>query len=135
MDTPQWLKGTEYSGLQILWNHGEYALFRGAHVRADVAQPVLIVGPVSKQPSPHTARRLTHEFDLKDHIEMAWAALPLELSRTSGHYILVLADPGGEPLSKLEGQPMGTDRFLHIAVAVVTAVSQMHKAGLIHKDL
>ena len=40
-------------------------------------------------------------MDLKDELDGAWAARPLELIREGGRTMLVLEDPGGEPLDRL----------------------------------
>jgi serine/threonine protein kinase len=49
--------------------------------------------------------------------------------------MLVLADPGGEPLERLLGRPMEVTEFLRFAVPLAVAVGQLHARGLIHKDL
>ena len=49
--------------------------------------------------------------------------------------MLVLEDPGGEPLDRLLGQPMELTRFLRFAVGLAAAVGKLHKRGLIHKDI
>ena len=52
-------------------------------------------------PPPQSRRRLEHEYSLADELEPAWAAKPLALTRYEGRTILVLADPGGEPLDRV----------------------------------
>ena len=49
--------------------------------------------------------------------------------------MLVLADPGGEPLERLLGRPLEVAAFLRIAVPLAAAVGRLHARGLIHKDL
>jgi PAS domain S-box-containing protein len=49
--------------------------------------------------------------------------------------MLVLADPGGEPLERLLGRPMAVTEFLPLAVPLATAVGRLHARGLVHKDL
>jgi hypothetical protein len=49
--------------------------------------------------------------------------------------MLVLEDPGGEPLDRLLGQPMELSRFLRFAVGLVAALGKLHQRGLIHKDI
>ncbi|HTX54615.1 MAG TPA: AAA family ATPase, partial [Candidatus Baltobacteraceae bacterium] len=49
--------------------------------------------------------------------------------------MLVLEDPGGEPLERLIDGPMEITQCLRIAVGLATALGQVHKRGVIHKDL
>jgi serine/threonine protein kinase len=53
--------------------------------------------------------------------------------------MLVLKDPGGEPLDRLldhgRGQPLDLTRTLRIAIGLATALGQVHRHGLIHKDI
>ncbi len=79
--------------------------------------------------------RLAHEYDLKDELDGAWAARPLELVRERGRAMLVLEDPGGEPLARLLGAPMELGRFLRLAIGVAAALGKAHQRGLVHKDL
>ena len=56
---------------------------------------------------------------------------------TKGATILVLADPGGEPLDRVleREQPLDLARLLRIAVNLATALGHVHQRGLIHKDI
>jgi len=77
----------------------------------------------------------SHEFELKDELDGAWAARPLELVREHGRPIMVLEDPGGEPLDRLLGLPMELRAFLRFAAALATALGQMHECGFSHKEI
>src|SRR4029077_20585547 len=77
--------------------------------------------------------RLTHEYELKDELDRAWAVRPLELMRDAGRTMLVLEDASGVPL--LLGAPMEMGRFLRLAPAVTSAVGKLHQRGLVHKDI
>ncbi len=59
----------------------------------------------------------------------------LELVRERGRSLLVLEDPGGEPLDRLLGQPMTLESFLRLAIGIATALAEVHRRGLIHKDI
>ena len=60
---------------------------------------------------------------------------PLELVRDRGRTMLVLEDPGGEPLDRLLGAPLEVGRFLRLAIAIAAALGQVHRRGLVHKDI
>ncbi|WP_139102674.1 serine/threonine protein kinase, partial [Acinetobacter baumannii] len=76
-----------------------------------------------------------HEFALKDELDSAWAAKPLELLQDHGRTMLVLGDRGGEPLTWLTGAPMEIGSFLRLAIQITAALGKVHQHGLVHKDI
>ena len=107
----------------------------GSAAHADADGSVLAVLPAAEHPTPATLDRLAHEYGLKDELDGAWAVRPLELIRERGRTMLVLEDPGGEPLERLLGAPMETDRFLRLAIDITVALGRLHRRGLVHKDI
>jgi len=116
---------------------GEFIVHRGRR-RTDSC-PVLVVALAAEQPSPQSLRRLEHEFSLEADLDAAWATRPLALTHHEGRTMLVLKDPGGVPLDRIlekcHGQPIELTRFLRIAIGLATALGEVHRHGLIHKDL
>src|ERR1700733_12497074 len=82
--------------LERIRDRAEFTLYR-ARQHGDPS-PLLAVAPTAEQPSPQSLRRLEHEYSLAAELEPAWAAKPLAFARHDGRTVLVLADPGGEPL-------------------------------------
>jgi predicted ATPase/signal transduction histidine kinase/GAF domain-containing protein len=107
---------------------GELTLYRGS---GDGLPPILrlTAGNVSLA----CLNRLEHEYALRADLDAAWAAAPIELSRN--RLALVLEDPGGEPLDRLLGQPLGITKFLRIGISIAWALRQVHARGLIHRDI
>src|ERR1700756_4745611 len=101
--------------------------------------PILAVAPATKHPSPQSLRRLEHEYSLASELDPAWAAKPLALTRHEGRTLLVLQDPGGEPLDLVlereQGQPLDLTRFLRIAIGLAATLAQVHRHSLLHKDI
>src|ERR1700742_2768343 len=121
---------------QVLWEDGERVFSRGWRLDDSGNRlAVLLVAPAADHPSRSRLDRLTHEYELKDELDGAWAALPLALRRDAGQTVLVLDDPGGEPLDRLLDGPMEVGRFLRLAIAVTSALGKLHQRGLIHKDI
>jgi serine/threonine protein kinase len=121
--------------LQILWGDGERLLFRGSRLGAEgQREPVLAVLHAADRPPPLALERLAHEYEVRDALDSAWAARPLEFVREGGRAMLVLEDPGGEPLARLLGKPMEIGVFLRLAIGVAAALGKAHQAGLVHKD-
>ena len=121
---------------QVLWEDGERVFSRGWRLDDNGNRlAVLLVAPAADHPSRAELDRLTHEYELKDELDRAWAARPLALMRDAGQTVLVLDDLGGEPLDRLLGGPMEVGRFLRLAIAVTSALGKLHQRGLVHKDI
>jgi PAS domain S-box-containing protein len=131
--------GTEPPGYELvpLREGAEFTLYRGW--QHGNPSPVLVLATAAEHPSPKSLGRLDHEFSLTAELDPAWAARPLALTRHEGRTILVLEDPGGEPLDRIlqrgRGQPLELTRALRIAIGLTTALCQVHRHGLIHKDI
>jgi serine/threonine protein kinase len=122
--------------LLVSWEDGDRVFCRGLRPDADGNSiAVLSVIPAGEHPSPATLDRFANEYGLKDELNEAWAVRPLELRLDHDRGLLVLDDPGGEPLERLLGAPMELGRFLHLAVDMSVALGQLHQRDLIHKDI
>jgi PAS domain S-box-containing protein len=122
--------------LEVLWEDGERVFCRGRRLNADgKLNNVLIVTFTAEHPAPVSLDRLTHEYAMKDELDGAWAVRPLALIRERGRTMLVLEDPASEPLDSQLGAPMELGRFFRLSIAIAAALTQLHRRGLIHKDL
>jgi len=128
--------GADDGSLQVLWEDGERALYRRR--RADekrAPRSVLALRLTAERPREASVDRLAHEYGLKDRLDSAWAVRPPGLVHDRDRTMLVLEDPGGEPLDRLLGEPMEALQFLQFAISIAAALGQVHQRGLVHKDL
>jgi PAS domain S-box-containing protein len=109
---------------------GDIALYRGS---GNGLTPILLVAV--EETSLGCVERLQHEYALKGELDADWSARPVALTRHNGRLALVLEDPGGTPLDRLLGRPLDVSHFLRIAIPLAGALRQVHKRGLIHKDV
>src|SRR5215831_5230069 len=124
------------SGSQVLWEDGERVFRRGWRLEENgERRSVLIVVPAAESPSRSSLDRLTHEYELRDELDDAWAARPLDLVHDADRTILVLEDADGEPLHRLVGAPMEVERFLRLAIGMAVSLGKLHQRGLVHKDI
>jgi PAS domain S-box-containing protein len=136
MSAPSRVPTWRDAGSEVLWEDGERVFCRERRLGADgKLRAVLIVRLATEHPTRVSLGRLAHEYALRDELDRAWAVQPLELIHERGRTLLVLEDTASEPLDRLLGTPMPLDRFLRLAIAITTALTQLHGHGLIHKDL
>ena len=130
------VSATKTGHLQMLWEDGGRALYRGKGADEKTApRSALALRLTADPPLPTSVDRLAHEYGLKDLLESAWAVRPLELVRDRDRTMLVLEDPGGEPLDRHLGEPMEISRFLQLAMGIAASLGQVHRHGLVHRDL
>ena len=121
--------------LEPLRENEEFIFYRGRHRNQVDAPRVLLLAPVSTHPTLGTLKKMQHEYSFRSELDAGWAARPFALSQYSERPMLLLEDPGGEPLNQLIRGPMETTQFLRVAVGLATALSQLHAREVIHKDL
>ncbi len=122
---------------QTLREDGEFALYRvrSRSSAEETPQPTLVIAPLREHTAPRSLRRMEHEYSLRAELDPAWAVPPVALAQYRGRPLLVLHDPGGEPLERLVGGPMELRQFLRVATGLAAAVGRVHQHGLIHKDI
>jgi PAS domain S-box-containing protein len=136
MNPSLWFDADENRGLQVLWQDGDRIFCRAHRQNADGNRDtVLAVLPATEHAPPGSLDRLAHEYGLKDELDAAWAVRPLALVRERGRTVLVLEDPGSEPLGQLLAGPLALGRFLRFAIGITSAVGKAHRRGLVHKDI
>jgi predicted ATPase/signal transduction histidine kinase len=117
--------------LETLRDSGEFVLARAR--RLGNATPVLVL--VAERPTSASLKRLEHEYAFAADLDPQWAVRPLALARLNGNAALVLDDSGNEPLDLILSRPLELTRFLHLAIGLAAALGQVHRHGLIHKDV
>ena len=122
--------------LQVSWEDGERVFCRGWLLDADRNRhAVLALLPATEHPSPAFLDRLAHEYALRDDLEAVDAVRPLELVRERGRTMLLLEDPGGEPLERSLRAPAAVGSFLRRAIGIAVALGKVHQRGLVHKEI
>src|ERR1700757_651155 len=135
MNPSSWFGAGGDNSLQGLWEDGERVFCRKESPADANRAAVLVELPAAEHPTPATLDRLACEYGLKDELDAAWAVRPIELVRELGRTMLVLEDTRSEPLHRLLGVPMEMRSFLRLAIAVTAALTQVHRRGLVHKDI
>jgi hypothetical protein len=119
--------------LEQLRQDPQFVLYRG---RGDGVLPhILVVAPLAERLEHQTIKWVEHEYALRTELDSAWAAIPVALVRDRGRTVLVLEDPGGEPLDRLLEDTLELTRFLQIAIGLSTALNGLQKRGIVHRNI
>jgi serine/threonine protein kinase len=118
---------------EALRKDDEFILYRGR--KEDNGEQVLVLSPVVTYPTLESLKRLEHVYSLREELDPRWAARPIEMARHWDRTVLVLEDPGGVLLDRLLGQPLNVAFSLRLAISLSTAIAQLHRRGVIHKDI
>ena len=123
--------------LETLRQDGEFILYRGLRAtNAEESPPsILALSPVMERPAPATIKKIAHEFSLKGVLDPGWAIRPIALTKQQSRTMLLFEDPNGEPLDLLFRGPLELKQFLRCGITLAAALSQVHRHGLIHKDI
>ena len=89
--------------------------------------------PPSEPLRPESLRLLEQEHSLKAQLDPAWAVQPMALTDDGRRTVLVLEDPGGEPLDQLLETLMELTPFLRLPIGLSGAVRELHSRRIIHK--
>jgi predicted ATPase/transcriptional regulator with GAF, ATPase, and Fis domain len=138
--------------LTTLHQDSEFALCRARAIASPTPYPpsVLVVMPRSEHPRPDRVRMLERELAFRAELDSTWAVRPLALAQHQGRAALILEDQPGEPLERLlDNSPVGRGlsgrpsaepalelgRFLRFAVGLAGALGEVHRQGIIHKNV
>ncbi|ATB41015.1 hypothetical protein CYFUS_006477 [Cystobacter fuscus] len=123
-----------YSLLGLLQSSSSSLLYRA--VREADRQPVILKTPRSEHPGAREHARLRREYSLLRRLEGAPGVLQAHaLEVLLERPVLVLEDVGGRALSEALDRPFGLERFLPLALALCTTLAEVHRRGVIHKDI
>src|SRR5579862_4018937 len=115
----------------------EFILYRGLRQTKTETDPcsILVLAAAKDLPASATFERMKHELSVKEELDSGWAVRPLAITQDRDRTVLLLEDPGGEPLDRSLGLPMEVGISLRLAVGITAAVGKLHQHGLVHRDL
>ncbi|MET0402177.1 MAG: serine/threonine-protein kinase PknK, partial [Cystobacter sp.] len=107
------------------------------HAVSDAHGTALILKtPLSAQPDPQAIERYRREFDILQRLrDVRGVPRVLGYELLQERPVLLFEAVAGEPLSSLVGRPMEVLRVLEMALCISTTLGEIHRRGVIHKDL
>jgi len=79
--------------LEALGRDKDFNLYRATSKEGN--SQILVLSPAAEYPPSETLERFEHEYSLREELDPAWAARPIETARYRDSTVLVLDDPGG----------------------------------------
>ena len=124
-----------YSISETLHRDPQAVLFR-ANRRADGRHVLLkVLGP--RATNKRDLERLKNELEIGASSCTRHIVHPLKLESLGGSPALELDDPGGGPLEQLlrDCEPMPIGTFLELACSIASALAELHREGIVHKNV
>ncbi|MGZ3458716.1 MAG: ATP-binding protein, partial [Archangium sp.] len=98
--------------------------------------PVVVKVPAGNHPPLRDIACLKHEYEMCRLVDAPHVIRALSLEDSSGGPALVMEDIGGHSLLQHRRQhPMSLVTFCQVAIRIAEALTHVHTAGVVHKDI
>jgi PAS domain S-box-containing protein len=124
--------GSGFTGLTLVLEIEDFLLYRA---RAPDNRRVLIKTPSSERPSASIVRQMENELEVARELNPAFAVTPLRLERSARRALLVLQDCPFPTVAESLKAPLEPGLFLRIAEGMAKALADVHRHGLVHRDI
>ncbi len=125
---------TGYRILNQLYESANSLIYRG--IREEDNQPVILKFLKQDYPTPSEITRYRQEYDITRSLNQEGIIKAYRLAPYQNSLVIVLEDFGGQSLASLKKEyPGSLADFLQIAIAISSALGEIHGANIIHKDI
>ena len=98
--------------------------------------PVIVKTPRTEHLGPRERARYQREYTILQRLQGTKGVLAARgYEVLNERPVLLLEDVGGKALSERLGQPLELPRFLSIASSLAATLAEVHRRGVIHKDI
>ncbi|QRK10419.1 AAA family ATPase [Archangium violaceum] len=105
-------------------------------VRESDGLPVIIKTPATVSAGPRERERYRREYSILQRLrDVRGVVRPYSHEQILERPVLLMEEVRGVPLSELVGQPLAIPRFLELAVSLAANLGEIHRHGVIHKDI
>jgi predicted ATPase/signal transduction histidine kinase len=97
---------------------------------------LILKTPVAASPGPREHDRYRREFSILQRLQDVRGVTRVHAcEHLQERPVLLLEQVEGQPLSELTGQPFEVVRALSLALSLTSTLAELHRRGIIHKDL
>jgi predicted ATPase/signal transduction histidine kinase len=128
------MQSSTYTIVDVLHESERAMVYRVVRNEDSRTVTLKVLGP--RRPSARDVARLRNELMVDEKLaSLACVVHPIGLDSYEGMPALVLEGFQAEPLDRLIGAPLPTERFLRLAIGIAGALAEIHAAGVVHKDI
>lgn len=128
-DISAWVSSSDAQLIHLGRGHSVY------RVRTE-AQSVVLKLTATRAPKADAIASLRHEYELLRERDLPGTVKVLELARAGEGLALLMNDAGQKNLAdRVVGAPLFTGEFLEVAVQLSEAVTRLHEARIVHRDI
>ena len=123
-----------YQLIESIHSGARTLIYRG--YRESDSSPVIVKTLVAEYPTLEDITRLRHEYKILQQLNVEGIVKVYSLENYNNGLALILEDLGAESLnSVIACQKISVLPFLSIAIQLASALAQLHKNCIIHKDI
>jgi diguanylate cyclase (GGDEF)-like protein/PAS domain S-box-containing protein len=121
-----------YTNLSLISETKSFHIYRAL---AQNKQSVLVKAPASAKPLAQHVQQLEHELEVASKLHPKYIVRPIKIERSANLTALILEGCAYSPLTGLLQPPVDLTTFFPIATGIAAALSQVHRYGLVHKEI
>ncbi|KFE61996.1 trifunctional serine/threonine-protein kinase/ATP-binding protein/sensor histidine kinase [Hyalangium minutum] len=123
-----------YTLLGAIKSTGANLLFHA--VRDSDGLPLILKTPVAPSPGPRERERYRREFGILQRLRDVRGVTHVHTcEQIQDRPVLLLEEVEGAPLSEHTGKPLEVLRALELSIALASTLAELHRRGIVHKDL
>src|SRR3970040_2027910 len=115
--------------LETIRKDDEFILYSGTRQTDATSSSIFVLTPASEHPAVASLRRMDEQDCMAAELGPDWAVIPTGPVKHHGRTMLVLANPGGDPLDRFIGTPPELRQFLRLAIGLSAALGRLHERG------
>lgn len=121
---------------RLLYESPQTLVYRALRESEGRPQPIILKLLKSDYPTPEQLRCYEHEYQITQSLNSPGVIQVYGLHPYRNTVFLTFEDIGGQSLAQsLKTSPLRLEEFFTVAIAITTALGDIHRAGVIHKDL
>jgi predicted ATPase/serine phosphatase RsbU (regulator of sigma subunit)/predicted Ser/Thr protein kinase len=120
--------------LQEIYQSENSIVLKGLDQRTGSAIAVKMLN--TEYPSNNMIARFNEEAELSKRLDIKGVRKVIEKRKVNNHYALIMEYVEGASLQDIiRRREMDVNRFLHLAINISNIIGEIHKCGVIHKDV